>query len=212
MKRQTTLFSYLVPLLALVSFAFHTACSSRREGPGVGGGSNASGPGNTPAYFKVINSREMIPYLSVAVATTPDTAFITEFNNLAPTLPQNGDSSYLGTTSRMYQNFVFRMCQKKMLEERGLSESARTVYKYAELNTDPQLYTQNDIENRFLAYIKHAARRFYPMAISNDEYQVLVDFYKAQRSVVTPDAAGAQDLAVQVCAIVGASFRSIARM
>lgn len=199
-------------VLALISLTVFVNCAKKR-GPDVSASTAVSG-GATPSYSKIISSREVLGYLGTALNynTGTDTALITEFSNLYPTLPQNGDSGYQGSTSRMFSNFALRVCKGSLTNELNLPAANRIVFKYVDLNTAPNTLAGNTIEAQMRTFIKHIGYRFYGVAMPQDEYDQVRLFYEAQRSLVTQDATGARDLATQVCGLIGSSPRALIRM
>jgi hypothetical protein len=204
-----TLFQHLFLVAVAMQFA---ACSAGTRK--TGGTSTTNSGGAAVNFSKVVSSRELLSYLNVALNynTGGNSTLITEFNNLYPTLPQNGDSAFSGSASRMYTNFVYRVCLASKNNELNLPASSRVVFKFVDLAGAPNTVSGNDREQQMNAFIRHIAYRFYNSEIPDDEFAEIRNFYLAQRSAVTQDAAGAQDLAVQVCALVGSTPRDLMKM
>lgn len=183
-------------------------CSSRRESSGSAETSTTA-PMRT--FAKTVSSREILPLLNVALNANlgNNNTFLTDFNNLAAALPQNGDSGFSGSVSRLFTNFAKRGCDDAMNREQGIPEQSRVVYRFIDLSSDPSAVTGNDRAQRASAFIDYMAYRAYGIKLPDDERAVLKTFYERQRDLVSKSNVGARELAADICTLILSSPRAI---
>lgn len=186
------------------------ACSKKRDGNGIA--STASVGIQTTAG--IVTGREVLTVLSEAlnIDYTADSnqvrSLLDDYRNFSSSLPKYGDhgTGFTSVMSRLITNFAAKSCALSAAKDNGIPFNNRVVFRFIDISR-PLTDATNANPERWKAFTKHIAYRFWGEEPAADELKVINDFADSIKPLADATAP-TRDAAVLVCALVGSSPRS----
>lgn len=189
------------------------ACSKKREG-NSSSNSNSVGIQSTAG---IVTGRETMTVLNEAlnIDYTADSQqirdLLADFRNFSSSLPKYGDhgTGFNSVMSRLITNFAARGCSLSAAKDAGIPFNNRVVFRFIDIQRNLADATNANPE-RWKAFTKHIAYRFWGTEPAADELKIINDFADGIKPLA--DGAGSatqtRDAAVLICTLVGSSPRS----